>query len=239
MEDRQKKILNAIIEQHLMSAEPIGSKTLLVSYDLGVSPATIRNEMAQLEKAGYLMQPHTSSGRIPTDLGYRFFINELVDYNQAKSQAAELIAKINQDFHSRKVKKEVQNAVTLLSSYTNSISFATLPGSQTFYLGISNMLKKPEFLNDPLTACQVIEVFEKNNQFLQFLESSDTPEGEIQISIGHENLLEQIQSCSIIVTRYRSANFLGHIGILGPTRMNYAVNSIVLEEITKQLNLEL
>ena len=182
MEDRQKKILNAIIEQHLMSAEPIGSKTLLVSYDLGVSPATIRNEMAHLEKAGYLMQPHTSSGRIPTDLGYRFFINELVDYNEAKSQAAELIAKINQDFHSRKIKKEVQNAVTLLSNYTNSISFATLPGSQTFYLGISNMLKKPEFLNDPLTACQVIEVFEKNNQFLQFLEQSDTPEGEIYLN---------------------------------------------------------
>ena len=78
MEDRQKKILNAIIEQHLMSAEPIGSKTLLVSYDLGISPATIRNEMAQLEKAGYLMQPHTSSGRIPTDSGYRFFINILL-----------------------------------------------------------------------------------------------------------------------------------------------------------------
>ncbi|MBT6143211.1 hypothetical protein HOH51_01715 [bacterium] len=239
MQERSKKILQAIIEQHLLSAEPVGSKTLLVSYDLGVSPATIRNEMAKLEDSGYLMQPHTSSGRIPTDLGYRFFVNDLVDFQNAKQQSHALISKIQNDFKTHKLKKEIQNAVTMLSNYTNNITFATLPDSATFYLGISKMLKKPEFMNDPLTACQVIEVFEKNNQFLKYLQNSEVPEGQIQISIGHENLLEEIKSCSIIVTRYRSNNFIGYIGILGPTRMNYAVNSIVLEEVTNQLNQEI
>ena len=239
MEDRQKKILNAIIEQHLMSAEPIGSKTLLVSYDLGVSPATIRLDMANLEKEGFLIQPHTSAGRIPTDKAYRMFVDDLVDIQKVKNQHAKVLAEIKKQFQSKKIKREIYDAITILAANTPNIAFATLPGSRTFYLGVSKILKSPEFLKDPMQASQVMETFEKDDKFLRFLEKLATPFDKTEILIGKENLLEEIQSCSIIVKRYKALNYTGFIGILGPTRMNYGLNSIILEQICELLNFNL
>ncbi|MFW6237682.1 MAG: heat-inducible transcriptional repressor HrcA [Halanaerobiales bacterium] len=79
LEFRKKKILKAIIKEHILTAQPIGSRTLGKKYDFGVSSATIRNEMADLEDLGYLEQPHTSAGRIPSDRGYRFYVDVLMD----------------------------------------------------------------------------------------------------------------------------------------------------------------
>lgn len=79
MDDRKKQILQAITDDYIASAEPVGSRTIARKYRLGVSPATIRNEMADLEDAGYLEQPHTSAGRIPSDKGYRFYVDALMD----------------------------------------------------------------------------------------------------------------------------------------------------------------
>jgi len=76
--DRKLKILNAIINDFIDTAQPIGSRTIAKKYDLGISSATIRNEMADLEEMGYLLQPYTSAGRIPSDLGYRVYINKLM-----------------------------------------------------------------------------------------------------------------------------------------------------------------
>ncbi len=77
MTDRKIRVLKTIIQEHILTAEPVGSRTLAKKYDFGFSPATIRNEMADLEEMGFLEQPHTSAGRIPTDMGYRFYVNSL------------------------------------------------------------------------------------------------------------------------------------------------------------------
>lgn len=77
MTDRKIRVLKTIIQEHILTAEPVGSRTLAKKYDFGFSPATIRNEMADLEEMGFLEQPHTSAGRIPTDLGYRFYVDNL------------------------------------------------------------------------------------------------------------------------------------------------------------------
>lgn len=239
MQDRQKKILKAIIQEFIQTAEPVGSKTIMVSYKFNVSPATIRSDMAELEKEGLLTQPHTSAGRIPTDAGYRFFVDDLVDYEETRKLISPLVLKLKDEFQKDKLKRQIHDAVALLSKATNNMSFATLPDSQTFYLGISNVLKTPEFIKDPHQASQVVEVIEESNKFLTFLSSLDDNDEKVQIFIGKENILEKIQSCSLIISKYNSPEYKGYIGIMGPTRMNYAYNTVILEEVAELLNQEI
>ncbi len=238
MRERQQKILKAIIQEFIKSAQPVGSKTIMVGYNFQVSPATIRSDMASLEKEGLVIQPHTSAGRIPTDLGYRVFVNDLLDLEEARKIAKPLLQDVRQKFLKEQVKKRIQDAVSVLSESTQNISFATFPDSRAFYLGLSNVLKKPEFFQDPLQASQVIEVFEHNDNFLKTIDSLEISPNKSEIFIGQENIIPEIQSCSMIISKYAHQDIQGYIGILGPTRMNYATNSVILEEITKLINHE-
>jgi heat-inducible transcriptional repressor len=91
LSDRKKLILRAIVEAHIKLGEPVGSKYLMQEEEIPYSPATIRNEMAELEELGYLEKPHTSAGRIPSELGYRFYVDTLVNqYDTNKREASEL-----------------------------------------------------------------------------------------------------------------------------------------------------
>ena len=83
--ERKLKILQAIISDYVKTAEPVGSRTLSKKYDLGISPATIRNEMADLEEMGYLTHPHTSAGRVPSDMAYRLYVNALMEKKELKA----------------------------------------------------------------------------------------------------------------------------------------------------------
>lgn len=231
MKDRQQKILRAIIQHFTETAEPVGSNTILVSYNFNVSPATIRNDMAYLEKEGLLFQPHTSAGRVPTDMGYRLYVDEIADYEKARQVAHERLNTIRQQFQVHKAKQKIFDAVTILSQATSNVSFATLNNQRTFYLGIANVLKQPEFAADPRLASQVFEVLEDSNNFLNLLHSLELQDKKPKIYIGEENLIEQIKSCSIIVTNYEFDGNQGYMGILGPTRMNYPLNTVVLEEV--------
>src|SRR4030043_1192300 len=85
MNERQKKLLNLIINEHINPAEPVGSGILVEKTGLEVSPATVRNEMADLEKEGFIYQPHTSAGRVPTEKGYQFFVDNFVEKREIKA----------------------------------------------------------------------------------------------------------------------------------------------------------
>lgn len=235
MDPRKEKILTAIVRQFIETAEPVGSNAVMISYKLSVSPATIRNDMAYLEKEGLIYQPHTSAGRVPTNQGYRLFIDQIVDYKKARQEAKKNLAKIYESYQIQKTREKIFDAVALLAQSTNNVSFATLPDqNRTFYLGIANILKQPEFRHDPLKASQVVEVFEKDDNFLNVLHSLKI-DNTIKTFIGEENLLPQIKSCSLIITQYQINDQNGFIGLLGPTRMKYAYNAIMLEEIHKLL----
>lgn len=238
MRERQRQILKAIIQEFIKSAQPVGSKTLLVGYNFQVSPATIRSDMASLEKEGLVTQPHTSAGRIPTDMGYRVFVDDLLDLDEARNLTKPLLEQVREKFIKEQAKKRIYDAVSILSEATQNISFATFPDSRTFYLGLSNVLKKPEFFQDPLQASQVIEVFEHNDNFLKTISSLNISQQKSEIFIGQENIIPEIQSCSMIISKYNHKDVEGYIGILGPTRMNYATNSVILEEISKLINHE-
>ena len=231
--DRQIQILQAIIEQFIQTAEPVGSKTIVIRFNLNVSPATIRNDMAALEKLGLITQPHTSAGRIPTEKGYRLFVDELTDYKQAQKIAKTTIAHLVEQNQAHKAKQKLYDAMNILSQAIENLCFATVPDNErAFFLGTSKILRNQEFLDEPMRASQVIEVLEKGTRFRNTLEQLPTDDN-IKIFIGKENLIKEIESCSIIVTEYELDGYNGHIGILGPTRMRYAYNKAILEEIKK------
>lgn len=234
-EKRKKKVLQAIVNHFIKTAEPVGSNTILVGYRFHVSPATIRNDMVALEGEGYIFQPHTSAGRIPTDKGYRLYVDEMADFEKAKKEALKALAKIRNEYKVQKVREKLYDAVALLAKATDSVSFATTPDNpRTFFLGMSNVLKQPEFIKDSVRACEVIEVLERSDNFVQTLAALDITDS-VRTFIGEENIIPQIQSCSIIVAKYEKDGFEGYIGILGTKRMKYAYNIVLIEEIKKLL----
>lgn len=234
MDPRKQKILQAIVEKFIETAMPIGSKLIYEEYDLDVSPATIRNEMALLEQEGFIMQPHTSAGRVPTSLAYRMFVDRLKLNLSVMKQARRDLELAHREFYLNKVKEKIHEMVTILSNVTGSVCFATVPGTdRLFFMGLGNVLRQPEFQSEPALAMQVIEALEyRFKEILSGLEIGDEP----AIFIGEENILPEIKSCSLMVQRYNYKGHLGLMGILGSTRMNYAYNLAALKSAIDLLN---
>src|SRR5665213_1259294 len=144
MTERQKQILSAVVEQYAEVASPVGSSLLAKLF--GVSSATIRAEMAELERLGYIHQPHTSAGRVPTDRGYRFYVNQLTDAQEnltGPSTAERALATRVQ--HGGIPERTIRNAVDTLVELTHNLGIATI-GDQLYMSGLSNLFGQPEFV---------------------------------------------------------------------------------------------
>ncbi len=126
LSERKRKILQLVISEYIKSAEPIGSRTIARRFDLGLSSATIRNEMADLEELGYLEQPYTSSGRIPSQKGYRFYVDSLMQIRDLSAKEIEWIQKIF-DFKLKEIDQVIQHAAKVLSTLTHYTSLVMGP----------------------------------------------------------------------------------------------------------------
>lgn len=126
LNDRKRKILQAIIDEYIGTAEPVGSRAISKKENLGLSSATIRNEMADLEEMGYITQPHTSSGRVPSDAGYRFYVNQLMQRYQL---GMEEIARLQNEFEERvnQLEKIIRRAGLIASTLTDYTTVVTAP----------------------------------------------------------------------------------------------------------------
>jgi len=231
--DRKYRILKAIVESFITSAEPVGSMYLLEQFNLDVSPATVRNDMAALEKQGFLYQPYTSAGRVPTTQGFRIYVDELM--GEAHAKAALTQKEFAVDTISKQVLEDrIYYSVSLLARTSANVSFATIPHlKKSYYLGLSNILQTPEFTSS-MEASTVIKVLEDQEQFMELLAALPIDDT-IKAFIGEENILPEIQSCSFIATTFSSDIGDGVIGILGPKRMNYAFNMAALEHVRNEL----
>lgn len=126
LSERKLQILQAIVADFIYSAEPVGSRTLSKKYEMGISPATIRNEMSDLEEMGYLNHTHTSSGRIPSDKAYRLYVNQMMqDYPMTNAEKRLIAEKLTKNV--REIERTIEYAATLLSELTNLASFAITP----------------------------------------------------------------------------------------------------------------
>lgn len=141
--ERKLKILQAIIDDFVFSAEPIGSRTLSKKYDLGISPATIRNEMADLEEMGYLTHPHTSAGRVPSDKAYRLYVDNMMERHPLSEDEQEAIRqRLSEDMS--ELDKTIERAAALLSEITHLTAFALTPREETNKLKYINLLPVDE-----------------------------------------------------------------------------------------------
>jgi heat-inducible transcriptional repressor len=219
MTARQKQILFAIVEQYAEVASPVGSSLLAKLF--GVSSATIRAEMAELEREGAITQPHTSAGRVPTDKGYRLYVNNI---NEAKggSVAGELLeggagrALTSRVQHGGLPERTIRNAVDTLVELTHNLGMATI-GQQLYMSGLSNLFGQPEFIQ----AGQVQQVAQLLDNLEPWLQEA-APNEPLSVYIGSENPIGRSAGCTLIVSRFRSPfSDKSYIGVLGPTRQNY------------------
>ncbi|MEO8104875.1 MAG: transcriptional regulator [Candidatus Saccharibacteria bacterium] len=216
MTDRQQKILSAIVEQYAEVASPVGSSLLAKVFS--VSSATIRAEMAELERLNFIMQPHTSAGRIPTDKGYRYYVNVLAAASrelappERRGERA-LAARVQQ---AGAPERMIRNAVDTLVELTHNLSIATI-GSQLYMSGLSNLFGQPEFINGGQVR-QVAQLLDNLEPWLR----EAAPNEPLSVYIGQENPIGRSAGCSLIICRFRSPfSDRSYIGTLGPTRQSY------------------
>lgn len=224
---RQTSLLKTIIDEYIETAEPVGSENLDKKYNLGVSPATIRNEMVTLTKAGYLKQPHTSAGRIPTPTAMKFYIDQLMEEHQM-SLVDEVKAK-EEVWDSRDDIDELMDEAThALASRTRSLAVAALKEADArtgkkdrfWQAGHSYIFENPEFAE--MTACQslfsIFEEFDKLDRLFFGFESASP----LEVLFGEELGIPELAPTGIISTHFNIKGKPGALGIIGPARANYA-----------------
>ena len=236
--DRQRQILCQIIEEYAETAAPVGSVTMAKLF--GVSPATIRAEMARLEALGLIAQPHTSAGRVPTDAGYRYYVNHLevldehngadVEYEEGVRNArggvrSDVDMRLGRGLHAleRRVMSQsqadaaIRGAVDILVELTGNLGLATI-GGQLYLSGISRLFTQPEFV-DARRVRAVAKLLDNLEPWLH----EAAPGEALNIFIGQENPIGKNSEVSLIISRFKSPfSDKSYIGVLGPTRQNYA-----------------
>jgi heat-inducible transcriptional repressor len=235
MKERTLQILTALIQDFVETASPVASrKLLLMSKDFDISSATVRNEFSLLEEVGLIKSPHVSAGKIPTQKGYRFFVDELLEDQKEEQLVQSIFAKHLSQYRLSKSKEILFDVVRLLAQLSGNVAFVTVDNDRTFYLGLSNVLRSPEFLMQPEKAAQIVEILEGKERFRTMLESLDL-EGKIKIFIGEENLLEEITSCAMVVARFQTSEISGTVGLLGPMRMRYGFNKALIKNMLEMI----
>lgn len=214
MTDRQAKILAAVVEQYAEVASPVGSSLLARAFD--VSSATIRAEMAQLEELGFIRQPHTSAGRIPTDKGYRFYVNNLSTKQDTAGERRAEKAIMTRIGDGGVPERMIRNAVDTLVDLTHNLGIATI-GNQMYTSGLSNIFGQPEFLGG-YQAQQIAHLLDNLEPWLR----EAAPNEPLSVYIGHENPIGRSAGASLIISRFRSPfSDNSYIGVIGPTRQQY------------------
>ena len=234
MNSRQKKILSAVIKEYTSSAVPVSSKFLAEKYISGVSSATIRNDLAVLEEEGYLHHPHISSGRIPTDKGYRYFVEEIMGDRELSKKDQIMMQKELLMLRAKNARLS-RTAAKLLSSLSGNLAVSGIISKEEFYdFGMSDLLGQPEFreLDD---VCRLAEVLDYIDEAFDKI-VRDIGDNETKIFIGKENPIDEISGCSMIVSPYRMKDGeKGVLAIIGPKRMQYAKNKSLIEYLKKIL----
>ena len=227
MTNRQKEILSEIIRLYADSAEPVSSRELANSF--GLSSATIRAEMSALEDASLIFQPHISAGRVPTDKGYRYFVNNLVPTGNTKSNKNVLTITKRVDSLKDRTDSAIKIAAETLSDLTGNMTFATLSDSVYFH-GMSQLFSQPEFL-EQVQALQAARFIDAIQEWL-----SSAQIDSLQVFIGDENPVVRSSGLTMMVNRFSSPySDQSYIGIIGPTRQSYDKVINLVEGTSKAL----
>jgi heat-inducible transcriptional repressor len=228
---RQCKILAAIVKENCDSGGPVASQDIVEKYQLGVSPATIRNEMARLEELGYIHQPHTSAGRVPTDQGFRFFVNQLMDKVKLTLKEQDVLKKEMMKLQIAHVEMG-RRIAKLLSEHSQQASFAVFP-EQVSTVGLSNILDNRALPAED--AKEIAQFFDDIDQYAEKMIEDYAAKGP-EAFIGKELKLSRKSDYSMIVSGLTlPSGKKGVVGLIGPKSMKYEKNLSLLEYISKLL----
>lgn len=217
---RQTQILKALIDEYITTAEPVGSQALEKKYNLGVSPATIRNEMVNLTRTKFLRQPHTSAGRVPTPQAMKFYINQLME-EKNMSLTEEVKAKEGVWDSRENFDKLMTEATHALASKTDSIAVAATDDGDTWRWGYDNIFNHPEF-QDLLVCQQVFEVLEEQKRLHELFFDRFTGLSPIEVLFGEELGWPHFEPVSVIATHFEADGHKGVLAVVGPFRFNYS-----------------
>lgn len=232
MDIRKQKILAAVVKEYSETANPVGSKELAEKYNFKESSATIRNEMADLEKAGFIFQPHKSAGRVPTDKGYRYFVNELMRRFELSEKERRMLKHelVKLQAQHEQLGRSISN---LLSQVSGQAAFALLP-NQASSTGLSQIIGEPEFA-DSKQMKQVAELLEHIDEHANKLIKKN--EVTAEAFIGSETKFPIPKNLSLIVSNVEMKDGKkGVIGIIGPKRMAYAKNLSIINYLAKLIS---
>lgn len=229
MDHRKKALLSNILREYIHSAKPIGSSLIVDKYYKDLSSATIRNEMKALEQEGFITHPHTSAGRIPTEKGYQFYIDNFLKEREVAKRDQEVIQKAIKEFKQFEpdLVKTIAKTIAHLSDETVFVAFSQ---NDFYYTGVSNIFKKPEFAELEVVY-SLSEIIDHMDEVISemFKEVDGTT-----ILLGKRNPFGNI--CSSVLTKYRNKSQDGLFGILGPMRMDYNRNSSLVSYAEKLLS---
>lgn len=264
MTERNDKIFDIIVQSYIETAEPVGSRTLSRHFDLGLSSASIRNVMADLEEQGLLMQPHTSAGRVPTDRGYRYWVDSLMQPAELTESEKQWVSKQLEkvktieglaDKVSKIISELTENAALLYIKNLKRISFLNhlldelidahtigdfLEEEPGIYIeGTARVFEQPEF-QDLQNMRRLLRAFDEKYALLEIL-VNDLQEVGVQVHIGSENIPENLGHVSLVVKDcYLAGVAIGGVAAVGPTRMKYpkvvAVVNFVADTVSRTVN---
>jgi transcriptional regulator of heat shock response len=224
-DERRLEVLRAIVQDYVSTNDPVGSKALAERHDLGVSPATIRNDMAVLEEQGYITQPHTSAGRVPTDKGYRLFVDRL--------SAVKPLSVAEK----RAIERFLDTAPQHLRGLVATVSATLLetlvePSEDRLVIGGTANLARGNALDFPGTVRPLLEALEEQVVVLRLMSQVDA--STVLVRIGEENAHEALTGASFVSVGYGAPDRpLGGLGIVGPTRMDYPGNMAAVRAVAR------
>jgi len=218
--DRQTRILKALIEEYMETAIPVGSGALEKKYDLGVSPATVRNEMVRLTKNNFLKQPHTSAGRVPTKQAFRFYVDNLIE--QKNLSVADEVATREKIWDARfDFEKLLRQATRALAEKSKMLAVAALGQGEIYYAGSSHLLDLPEFFDIDVTRT-VLSLLDEDKSLLGLFNKGfgDDP---IHFLFGDELGFDYLEPCGMVFTHFEvGKDRSGAIGVIGPNRLDFS-----------------
>ncbi len=231
MNPRQELILKAVVEEYVRTAEPVGSKAVADLAAMDVSPATVRNDMTALEEAGYLVQPHTSAGRMPTEKAYLHYLQKFVKPQAASAPNERRLKNAVADASSPEL--ALRDMARTLGELSGEMAIVAYDPVRSYYAGVSNLFDKPDFHDMALmkSMSQLIDRFDE-----VVAEAFDLiPSNEPKVFIGGDNPFGKGMSSILVKVRFPSGH-VGMIGLVGPQRMDYARNLGLVEQTIEILD---
>ena len=220
IQTRRDRILSITVEYYVKTITPVSSSLIASEFPLDLSSATIRNILSELEEEGFLTHPHTSAGRVPTQKGYRYYVDYLMDQIKLLEEEKQRI-KDEYEKENRELERLLEKTSQVISEITHYTSIVSVDGwkQKLFCRGTGFIVDYPDYNYDIDQIRHILHALDAKEELLRIINKDLV--NKIEILIGAETEFSNIDQCSLVVSQYKAKAFSGRIAVLGPTRMNY------------------